>query len=173
MKRKYYCLSLLTLLLTASLVHAGETGTTVKADSLRDAPFSDAKVITTVSASTPIEILKKNKGWYQITTPQGKGWMRMLSIRRGDAKQSGKGNQLTGLASLTSGRAGTGKVVSTTGVRGLNEEELKAAKFDEKQIALAESYLSSRDEAQKYAARGKLKSQQINYLPEPAQGGAK
>jgi len=89
-----------------------------------------------------------------------------LSIRT--TKKSG--SELSGLASLATGRAGTGKIVSTTGIRGLNEEELKAAKYDEKQLNLLESYTSTRAEAQKFAGLVKLKSQHVDYLPDPASG---
>lgn len=148
-----------------TVAQAAETGTTIKQDSLRDAPFADAKLIATLPASARVEILKKEGGWYQIKTQQGNGWMRMLSIRRGEAKTASAGSELSGLAALSSGRAGTGKIVSTTGIRGLNEEQLKAAKYDEKQLKLAESYATSRTEAQKFAAQAKLSARQMDYLP--------
>jgi len=118
-----------------------------------------------------VEILKKDGGWLKVKSGKGSGWVRMLSIRRGVAVKGSSSNELSGLAGLASGRAGTGKVVATTGIRGLNEEELKAAQFDEKEIKLAESYLTSRAEAETFAARGKLSARAIDYLPEA--GGAK
>jgi hypothetical protein len=90
----------------------------------------------------------------------------MLSLRV--TKKTG--SELSGLASLATGRAGTGKIVSTTGIRGLNEEQLKAAQYDEKQVTLVESYTSSRADAQKFANLAKLKSKQVDYLPAPASG---
>lgn len=163
---------LVTLLLISSVAQAAEMGSTIKSDTLRSAPFADAAVVATLPAATKVEILKKDGGWMQLKSPQGSGWMRMLSVRKGDAKQGSAGSELSGLAGLASGRAGTGKVVSTTGIRGLNEEELSAAKYDEKQIALAESFSTSRTEAQKFAAGAKLAPRQIDYLTEPA-GAAK
>ncbi|MFA6969778.1 MAG: SH3 domain-containing protein [Gallionella sp.] len=155
------------ILLLPSIAQAVENGTTIKSDSIKAAPFSDAKVIATLPAGARVDILKKDGGWYQIKSPQGSGWIRMLSLRRGEVKAGSAGSELSGLASLASGRSGTGKVVSTTGIRGLNEEELKAAKYDEKQITLAESYATSRSEAQKFAAGARLAAHQMNYLPEP------
>jgi hypothetical protein len=159
---KFY---LLFTLFIAGAAQAAESGTTVKTDSVRSAPFSDAKIITTLPAATRVEILKKDGGWYQIKSAQGSGWIRMLSLRRGDVKAAA--GPMSGLAGLASGRAGTGKIVATTGIRGLNEEELKAAHYDEKQIALLESSTSSRAEAQKFAAKARLKARQIDYLAEP------
>ncbi|MDD4928159.1 MAG: SH3 domain-containing protein [Gallionella sp.] len=154
-------------LLVSASAQAGESATTIKADSLKAKPFSDAKVIASLPVATRVEILKKEGGWYQVKSPQGSGWVRMLSLRRGEARTGSSGSELTGLASLASGRAGTGKVVATTGIRGLNEEELRAAQFDEKQVALAESYTTTRAEAQKFAASARLTPVQMNYLPEP------
>jgi hypothetical protein len=68
---------------------------------------------------------------------------------------------------IASGRAGTGKVVSTTGIRGLNEEELKSAKFNADELKLAESFATTRADADGFAKKGELKSQKFDYLPEP------
>lgn len=161
---KFYLL--FTTLLMSVVAQATENGTTIKSDALKAAPFTDATIVATLPATTKIEIIKKEGGWYQIKSPRGSGWMRMLSIRRGDAKTTSAGSELSGLAALASGRSGTGKVISTTGIRGLNEEELKAAKYDEKQIKLTESFVTSRAEAQKFAASARLTARQLDYLPE-------
>lgn len=161
---------LFATLLMSVAAQAGESGTLIKSDGLRSAPFADAALLATLPVATKVEILKRDGGWYQIKSPQGSGWMRLLSVRRGDAKSTG--GELSGLAALASGRAGTGKVVSTTGIRGLNEEQLKAAKYDEKQITLAESFLTSRTDAQKFAASAKLAAHPVDYLAESA-GAAK
>lgn len=162
-----------SLLCVSGIAQASEAGTTIKTDTVRAAPFADAAVITTLPAAAKVDILKKDGGWMQIKSAQGSGWIRMLSIRRGDAKTSSAGSELSGLAGLASGRAGTGKVVSTTGIRGLNEEELKAAHYDEKQVTLADSYASSRVEAQKFATQAQLTAQQIDYLSEKSGGAIK
>jgi len=155
---------IITLLLSSAVAQAGESGAAIKSDTLRSAPFSDAKGIATLPAGSTVKILKRQGGWYQVKTARGNGWVRMLSVRRGN--QSSSGSSAATLAGLASGRAGTGKVVSTTGIRGLNEEELKAAHFDEQQISLTESYLTSRTAAQKFASNAKLKAIKMDYLPE-------
>jgi len=153
-------------LLAAAAALAGETGTALKADQLKAEPFRDAKTVANLSAGDKVEILKKNGGWLQVKSAKGSGWVKMLSIRRGDARK-GTGDA-AGLLGLASGRAGTGRVVATTGIRGLSEEELKAAKFDAAQLKLAESYATSRAEAKKFAAKAKLVARRVDYLPAPA-----
>lgn len=171
LRLNHLLLAAMLLITTAAL--AGESGTTVKADALRAAPFADANIIATLASGTKVEILKKDGGWYQVKSPQGNGWIRLLSIRFGIAKKTSAGSELSGLAGLASGRAGTGRVVATTGIRGLNEEQLKAAKYDEKQVSLAESYSTSRADAKKFAAQAKLAARQIGYLPDPSTGESK
>jgi hypothetical protein len=164
------CCLLAALLLTIPFAHAGESGAMIKADNLRAEPFSDAKTVARMAAGDKVEILKKDGGWLQVKSAKGSGWMRMLSIRTGAARKSSAGTEVAGLAGLASGRAGTGKVVATTGIRGLNEEELKAAKFNEAEVKLAESYLTSRADAQKFAAKGKLAARKMDYLPDTNTG---
>ena len=160
---KFFTSMLCTLLLASQMAWAGESGVAVKADSLRAEPFQDARALGQVGKGERADILKKNGGWLQIKTAKGTGWIRMLSIRRDAAGSSARPG--SSLAALASGRAGTGRVVATTGIRGLNEEELKAAKYNEAEIKLAESYGSSKGEAQKFAQKGKLVAQKLDYLP--------
>ncbi len=142
-----------------------ETGTLVKSDTLRAEPFGDAKTVMALSAGAKVNILKKDGGWLQVKSGKKTGWVRMLSVRTGAA--AAKPGAAAGVLSLASGRAGTGKVVATTGIRGLNEEELKAAKFNEAELKLAESYATSRAEATMFASQAKLAPRVVDYLPAP------
>lgn len=154
--------------LCAASAWAGQAGTALKADELKAAPFRDAKTVGRLASGDKLDILKQQGGWYQVKSAKGSGWVRMLSVRRGEAR---KGGEVAGLASLASGRAGTGKVVATTGVRGLNEEELKSAKFDEAGIKQMEANAASKDAARQFAVQAQLKSVKLDYLPKP-EGGA-
>ena len=153
---------LLAVLLPVSFAHAGESGTVIKAEALKKEPFRDAKSAGTLAVGDKVDILKKNGGWLNVKSVKGNGWVRMLSIRRGAARRGTAG--ASGLASLATGRAGTGKVVATTGIRGLNEEELKAAKYDEAEVKQMESFSTTRAEAKKFADKGKLKVHKVDYL---------
>lgn len=165
-----YLLALLLLL--TPFVHAGESATAVKADDLRSEPFRDAKSIGSLTTGDTVEILGKDGGWLKVKSSKGNGWVRMLSVRRGAARHS-SGTSVAGLAGLASGRSATGRVVATTGIRGLNEEDLKLAKYNEEELKTAESYLTSSADAAKFAAQGKLHAQKLDYLPEPSNGGAR
>lgn len=147
-------------LLAQPTLAATEPGSAIKADEIKAEPFRDAKALGTLKVGDPVQIVKRDGAWLQIASPK-KGWVKMLSIRRGGAAA---GASLTGVAALASGRAGTGKIVSTTGIRGLNEEELKNAKFNDQEIKTLEANTVSKVEAEKFAAKGKLKARQVAYL---------
>ena len=150
-------------LLLSAAAGAAESGTALKADELKAEPYRDAKTVAKLASGDKLDILGRNGGWLQVKSAKGSGWVRMLSVRTGSARK-GTG-EASGLLGLASGRAGTGQVVATTGIRGLNEEELKAAKFNEKELKLDESYGVSRAAAQKFAAQGKLVARKFDYLP--------
>lgn len=150
-------------LLVVQATWAAESGTLIKADELKAEPFRDAKTVKNLAAGDKVEILGKSGGWYKIKAGKSNGWLRMLNIRKGDAKQGASNSK--GLLALASGRAATGKVVATTGIRGLNEEELKAATFNEAELLSAEAYTSSKADAAKFAKQGKLVARPFDYLP--------
>lgn len=157
MKLKLSAIFIAACLLPAiygSTALAAETGTALKNDTIRKEPYADAKTAGSFTRGESLEILKKQGAWLQVKTKKSTGWVRLLSVKRG---ASTTGNQTAGILAAASGRAGTGQVVSTTGVRGLSEEELKAAKFNEAEIKTMESYTLSADDGRNFANAGKLK----------------
>lgn len=145
----------------APAISMAETGTALKADALRAEPFSDAKTLSAITKGESVDILSKKGAWLQIKTKKNTGWVRLFSVKRGVA---GSNNQVKGVIDVASGRTGTGKVISTTGVRGLNAEELKAAKFNEAEMNKLESFTLSADDGQKFATAGDLKAIKFAYL---------
>ena len=155
MKKTLILLSLLLPVIT----FAGEAGTALKADILRAEPFADAKTSGNLNKNDAVDILSKKGAWLQVKSKSASGWVRILSVKRGGASTSG-----SNIADIASGRAGTGKVVATTGIRGLSAEELKAAKFNKDEMKKMESHAVSASDAQKFASAGGLSSTQLAYL---------
>ncbi|NLI76745.1 MAG: SH3 domain-containing protein [Candidatus Riflebacteria bacterium] len=138
-------------------------GQAVKPEAIRAEPFTDAREVGTLAKGDPVEIQARDGGWLRITSRAGNGWVRMLGIRRGEA---GKARfTAEGVLGLASGRAGTGTVVATTGIRGLNEEDLQGARFAGVQVELLESYGVSRAEAREFAGQASLQARSVPYLP--------
>ncbi len=155
------------ILLVASPIlssHAAEKGTALKTDALRKEPFADAKTVGNLNRGDNVDILSKKGAWLQIKTKNSSGWVRLLSVKRGSLAASG--SSVAGVLDVASGRAGTGKVVSTTGVRGLSAEDLKAAKFSEPEVKLLETYTADTAQAQRFASEGGLKITSVKSLKE-------
>lgn len=154
-------------LIATVLAASAETGTVLKADPLRTEPFRDARAVATLATGDRVEILLRQGAWYRVKTARGSGWVHMLSVRRGEAAKAGAASEASGLLALASGRAGTGKVVATTGIRGLDEEQLKAARYSESELSYSDSLVANTAAAAKFAASGKLAARAVDYLPMP------
>ena len=161
-KKRIEMKKLLLMLLCAPLIAlAGEAGTALKLDTLRAEPFADAKTAGILNKGDSVDIVSKKGAWLQVKTKKSSGWVRLLSVKRGGATSN---NALGGAISVASGRAGTGKVVSTTGIRGLSAEELKSAKFNEEEMKKMESYTSSPSDGEKFANAGGLNKSSLAYF---------
>ena len=155
---------LLLALLASGSALAVDTGTLTRAETLRDKPYVDGKTVAAAAAGTKVEIVTRNGGWYQVKSAGKTGWVRMLSVRRSAAAST----SIAGIAGVASGRTGTGSVVTTTGVRGLDSEELNTAVFDEAQVAQAEKFRVSRKDAEAFARLAKITPRNAQPLPAPA-----
>lgn len=159
----------LPALLLVNISLATETGSALKADNMRFEPFADAKVTGSINKGDNLEIVSKKGAWLQIKSKSKTGWVRLLSVKRGNSSSS---NQVGGVLAAASGRAGTGQVVSTTGIRGLSAEELKAAKFSESEVKTLESYTQSAEQGRQFASAGNLKTISFSNL-KAVKGGSK
>lgn len=157
--KKHLKLLILYALASPILALAGETGTALKLDSLRAEPFADAKTVGSLTKNDSVEILTKKGAWLQVKSKKSTGWVRLLSVKRGGVSASG-----SSISDVVSGRTGTGKVVSTTGIRGLSAEELKAAKFNEDEMKKMESHTLSANDGQSFANAGGLRATKMSYL---------
>ncbi len=157
---------LYTLLLYAALVapvHAAQVGYAVRNTEIKLLPYSDAATVATLDEKAKVNILLRQGGWVKINSKNGNGWVRMLSVRsESTARKPGD----SGLMSMLNvGRSGSSSITTTTGIRGLSEEDLKNAQPNPAELAKMEQYAVSKSKAEKFARDGKLKSQSLDYLP--------
>ncbi len=147
-----------------------EPGYIIRSSVLMDEPYRDATPLAELEEGASVEILKRKGGWLQIESEGKSGWVRMSKIRKGKAPtQAAAGSEAGGVLDLASGRAGTGNVVSATGVRGLDEEQLKEAKFDAGQVKKLESFTVSEKKAVHFAQAGKLAARELDFIPAAAE----
>lgn len=139
-----------SLLLTGALAVQADAGQTTAATELKQAPNAGSATINQLSAGQTLQIGTRQGAWYQVKTPQGEGWVRMLSVRlQGGGAARGGESTLNGLASLA--QASRSNTTVATGVRGLSREQLQDAQEDPAEVARLNQYQVSAEEARQFA----------------------
>jgi len=143
-----------------------EPATLIRTTELKQSPASDAATVATLAETTKVDALERKGGWTRVRAEGGaEGWVRMLALRyagAGEARQGDAGiSQILNVA-----RTGTSGAQVTTGVRGLDAEQLANAKPNAAELKKMERYAASRDSAEGFAAKGKLSAQQVDYARE-------
>ncbi|MEK7811559.1 MAG: SH3 domain-containing protein [Pseudomonadota bacterium] len=142
---------------------AGEMAHTIRATDMKAKPYGDALTLTTLLPRIKLEVLKRQSSWTQVKLGKTIGWVKMLSLQLETGTTSRRADN--GLSALFNVAAtGRGGSSVTTGVRGLSEEQLKDTQPNPQELEKAKRYMSSREDAQRFAAAGKLKSQSLDYL---------
>lgn len=142
-----------------------ESGSALKDDQLRSDPFADAKTTGSIKRGQSVDIVEKKGAWLKISAGSNKGWVRLLSVKRGSS--TGSGSSASDVLNVASGRAGTGKVVATTGIRGLSAEELKSASFNEAEVQQLERYTQTSDQGNGFANQAGLSAVSFKLLKAP------
>lgn len=142
-------------------------GTVLRDTELKDKPFLDAKTLGTLKARTSLVILERQSGWLRVKAGEGQGWVRLLSVSTEPAGRAGASRDLESVTKLATGRAGSGNIATTTGIRGLNEEQLKTAQPAPEEVKKLESYATSKEAAADYARQHKLAARQVPFLANP------
>lgn len=168
---------LLAAMLTAVTTFAlAESGTVTRATQLVAAPYSDAASRGVLRVEQQVEIIERQGGWYQVTADDGRtGWLRLSSIRLGAAEQEESGGGFWASVFSFTGRSQARTASATTGIRGLSEEEIRDAEPDAHAVERLADFHPDASEAKSFAAAIKLKTNNIEPLPEkaPRKGGGK
>ncbi len=153
------------LLCTASATAWAAPGTVLRNEKLYSQPSASAKVAGTVAKGASVNILAKQGGWLRVTSGKTTGWIRLLSVRAGAGGLGGAGvGDVVGAATTKSDPS---RVVAVAGLRGLNEEDLKQAKFDANELARMEALSVTPTQARSYAGQSGLAAVNVPALPAP------
>lgn len=157
-------LAALVFLLGVAPAFAQETGFAVRQTEVKKEPFSDAETVGTLAEKSQLKVLGRQSGWAQIESGALAGWVRMLSIRM----NSGQSSIVSGLKSLFSvARTGSSGTTVTTGVRGLDREQIQNAKPNPEEVKKLAAFAATKVDAERMAAeKPQLKSQKVDYLPQ-------
>ncbi len=152
----------LALLLFLPLVVAAEPATVIRATELKQAPATDSATVAELAENTAVDALERQGGWTRVKAANGEGWVRMLSLRFGGTTAAKPA--ATGLSQLFNvARTGTSGTQTTTGVRGLDADQITAARPNPAELAKLEGFAADRDAAASFAAQGKLGAKPVDY----------
>jgi hypothetical protein len=142
-----------------SLSEATSNAVMLKADDVRAEPDVAASALIRADKGTRVLLLGSQGGWSKIGFAGKTGWVRILSVRA----DAGANVDLSDLGTL--GKKPQGKVVGVAGVRGLDEDMLKLASFNEAEMALLQTFSASRQQAEAFAQAVGLQARTVAYLP--------
>ena len=116
----------LFLLLLVPSVCLADPATLLRAAQLKRLPAVDADTVAELAANAPVDTLERKGGWTRVKSAQGEGWVKMLVLRYGGPGTANKGD--SGIAQLINvARTGSSGTQVTTGVRGLDDQQLANA----------------------------------------------
>ncbi|HEX8055949.1 MAG TPA: hypothetical protein VF481_04770 [Novosphingobium sp.] len=155
------------LLCRVTSAEAAEKGLVLRAGDLLAQPFIDAAKSGPLAANQPVTILQRRGAWANVESGGKTGWVRVLNLRLepgaagaarpGGARPSG-GNPMSLLQTGSSGRT------VTTGVKGMDEEDIRNATPDYAELELLDTLAVSADDARATATKANLKENTVDYL---------
>ena len=140
-------------------------GTVLRNDKLYSQPSASSKVAASVSKGASVNILSKQGGWLRVTSGKSTGWIRLLSVRAGAGGLGGAG--LGDVVGAAATRSDPSRVVAVAGLRGLNDEDLKQAKFNGEELAKLNTWQATPAQARSFAAESGLTTANVAALPVP------
>jgi hypothetical protein len=153
-------------------VAQAESALTNRATDVLAQPQSDAAKQASLSENDKVEVLRRSGAWSEVKTAAGKtGWVRMMHLKPVNAAGNAAGassSPANALASLlNSGRTSNNATV-TTGVKGLQAEDLQRAHANPEEFRKMQKYAMPKDAGQSFARSNKLSAAQVEYLQDRA-----
>lgn len=161
---KIRTIPLLALLLSAPALAA--PGTVLRNERLYAQPSATAAATGNVAKGENVNVLAKEGGWLRVSAGKTTGWIRLLSVRVGEGGLGGAGiGDVVGAATTKSDPS---RVVAVAGLRGLNDEDLKQAKFNAEELGRLDALAASGAQARGFASQAGLAAANVPALPKPA-----
>lgn len=154
----------LVLLLLFFHMAAWAEPVTVERDSvLRAEPRTDAGVAGNLAKGATGEAIARQGAWVQVRSGAMTGWLYSFNVRFG-VVTPGSGEGGGSALGRVFGPRQKVNVTATIGIRGLDEEDLKQAHFDESQMRQLDAHAASRDQAAAHAGSVGLTAGTVEYL---------
>ena len=151
-----------------------EPATVSRPTDLLEKAFADAKPVASLAPETKVDVLRGDGAWREVKTTQGQtGWVRMLALKFGDGGAGAKSgsNPLGAIGSLLNAGRTSNSATVTTGVRGLDIDDLEKAQPNPDELAKMRKFAVDGKVAQGFANRSKLVTNKVDYLDDAQKGG--
>lgn len=156
----------LTAVAVAGGAFAAELAYTVRPTEMKAKPFSDASTITKLAESSKVDVLARQTSWIQVKADGNNGWVKMLSLRFDQPQAGSTANSNVGVL-FNIAATGKGGSTATTGVRGINEENLRNPTPNMTALREVNERNVSPAEVQAFAKAGKLMPKSLDYVAIP------
>lgn len=117
---KFYLRALCTALSLAPLMLWAQDALILQSTQVRQDPSATSQKIADVPAKKSVKVIEKKGFWVKIESDGKSGWIKLSDVELPSISNN--------IDPLSTGRAASGNIVNTAGVRGLSPEELKGAK---------------------------------------------
>lgn len=145
----------LSLLLLLPVLAWAEPATLIRATELKKEPATDAPSVAELAENTAVDAMERRGGWTRVKAGSAEGWVKMLALRYGGPGAARQGD--TGLSQLFNvARTGSSGTQVTTGVRGLEAEQIANAQPNAGELKKMQGFAATRDAAAAFAVQGKL-----------------
>lgn len=139
----------------------------IRAGDLLAQPFLDAASTAKLTASQAVTIVERRGPWVSVQSAGKTGWVRLLNIRlepAGPARTAtaGKPSNVSSLSSML--RTGSSGRTVTTGVKGMDEEDIRNSTPNYAELTLLEGLGMEADAARAEAAKRPLIARKVDYL---------
>ena len=145
-------------LLIGSAALASERGLLLRAGDLLAEPFIDAQKLARLTPNQSVTIVERRGGWVAVEAGGKRGWVRLLNLRLEPAAIPTAGRPTAALRTGSTGRT------VATGVKGLDEADIRSAALDRAQLARLEQFGVGDDAAKQYGSQNKLQESKVAYL---------
>ena len=146
---------------------------TVERDSsLFAEPRTGAGVTGNLAKGATGDALARQGAWVQVKSGALTGWLYSFNVRFGTVSAgSGDGAGTGSALGRVFGPRQRVNVTATIGIRGLEEEDLKQARFDGAQLQTLDGFGATPEQAETRAGAAGLSAVRIEHLSQPARAG--
>ena len=123
-------------------------------------PRNGAPVVAQLKQGASGEVIARKGAWVNLRTASGSGWLFSFNVRF-QAAGTPAGAAKPSVAAPPARR---GPITATIGIRGLDEEDMRQARFDPAQMRLLDQYAASRQDSEQAARASGLAPARVEYF---------